>query len=290
MKINPETYPHSWMGQNSTIGNLRIDELILPGSHDSGMDKNSPNTNILSEITQDVSAIEQIQGGIRVLDLRVWFYENYPVGDPRRFQLFHLNSSGRTVTTDILEALDRFYLGMITPNDTRREIVILNFHQLENFNYEAHRELQELITLRLGHRLITYDLKDKPLIYLWLSHPGKTVVVSYNWGIDGYTFWNGVNQRWSGKNLNTTTQLKVFMDQVSLEKKPDHELRSIQCAKYVLPFFVPDDFSDKIDEWFKSEDENSYIQKFFIINTDWSLRSDIVRNCIHASCVKALIK
>lgn len=290
MKVNPKTYPHSWMGQNKALGSLRIDELILPGTHDSGMDKRAPNFNILQEVTQDVPLIEQIQSGIRVLDLRVWFYDQYPEGDPRRFQLFHLNSSGRTVTQDVLEPLEQFYRGMITPEDTNKEIVILDFHQLENFTPAAHNELQALITSRLGHRMITYDLKHKPLIYLWLNHPGKTVVVAYNRWTTGYDFWSGVNQRWSGSNINTTYQLKQFMDEVALETKPAYELRSIQCAKYVLPLFVPDDFSDRIDQWFKSEDENSYIQKFFIINTDWSLRSDIVRNCIHANLVKALNK
>jgi hypothetical protein len=290
MKINPNTYRHSWMGQNKTIGNLRIDELILPGSHDSAMDKLAPNGQKLQqEVTQDVSPIEQIRQGIRVLDLRVWFDDSYPEGDPRRFQLFHMSYSGRTIATDILEPLDQFYYGVNTPDDTGKEIVILDFHQLENFTLAAHRELQALIRSRLGQRMISYDLKDKSLIYLWLNHPGKTVVVAY-YGTQGYEFWNSVKQRWSGSNTNTTYSLKQFMDQVTQEYKPDHELRSIQCAKYVLPLFVPDDFSDKIDLWFKSEDENSYIQKFFIINTDWSLRSDIVRNCIHANLIRALNK
>ncbi|MNP16599.1 hypothetical protein D3C76_1090030 [compost metagenome] len=163
----------------------------------------------------------------------------------------------------MLEPIDHFFKGAITAEDTRREIVILDFHQFDNFTPAAHRELQQLITRHLGYRMISYDLRDKALVYLWLNHPGKNVVVAYNWGTDGYAFWDGVNQRWSGSDLNYTSALKQFMDRVAQEKNPSHELRSIQCAKYILPFHVPDDFSDKIDEWFKSEDENSYIQRFF---------------------------
>ncbi len=284
MRINPKTQSHSWMGQNKAIGNLRIGELILPGTHNSGMDKSAPNFNFLSEITQDVPIIDQIRAGIRVLDLRVSFYDDFPKGDPRRFQLFHLLSSGWTITKAVINSLDSFY----SDANTKNEIIILDFHQFENFTPTAHRELQQLITSSLGQRMISYDLWDKPLIYLWLNHPGKNVVAAYNYGTDGYTFWNGVDQRWSGSYTNTAYTLKLFMDQVALEPKPPHELKSIQCAKYAG--LAPDDFSDKIDEWFKSEDENSYIQKFFIINTDWSLRSDIVRNCIHASLIRALNK
>ncbi|WP_157384294.1 hypothetical protein [Pseudomonas helleri] len=53
------------------------------------------------------------------------------------------------------------------------------------------------------------------------------------------------------------------------------------------PFFVPDDFSDTIDSWFLSENEHSYIQNFFIINTDWTTRSQLVKNCRHANQLKA---
>lgn len=272
-----------WMAQTPDIGKLRIDELILPGTHNSGMDKQSPNFSWLQEVTQDVSPLEQIRHGIRVLDLRVSLYEEHGATDPSRFQLYHATSSGRTIGVDILGALEEFYQNA----DNIREIIILDFHQFDRFDDAGHAQLCKLIIEKIGARLISFDLGKLTLEELWRQYPGKNVVIAYNHGSALAEFWDGVNQRWSGSNLNTTATLKAFMDKVAEEKKDDHELRSIQCAKYVLPLHVPDDFSDTIDEWFFSESAESYIQNFYIINTDWALRSDIVGNCIHANTVRA---
>ena len=278
---------HNWMHRIPHLGRLRVDELILPGAHDSGSDKESPNLSLPQEYTQDVSPAKQVEAGIRALDLRVSYYENHPPGDPRRFQLFHLTSSGRNVAVDIIEMLETFYQGILEPNDTQKEIIILDFHEFKNFNELAHEELQTLVTSQLNHRLIPYHHHALTVEELWNNHPWKTVVAAYNRNTSNETFWPGVDHVWSGDNLNTTAQLKLFMDTCANQRKPDDELQSIQCAKYVLPFHVPDDFSEKIDDWFESKDENSYIQNFHIINTDWSLRSKIIYNCAHANLIKA---
>lgn len=277
----------NWMAMTPEIGTLRIDQLILPGSHNSGMDKQSPDLSLPQEITQDVHPLAQVKNGIRVLDLRIALYKQYPVDSPERFQIYHHSSSGRTIEVDILAALAAFYSGLERAGEIAREVVILNFHQFRDFNDQGHEQLCALITRKLGHRLIPYDLRDMTLNEIWTQHAGKNVVIAYNHGAGENEFWDGVEQRWSGSNLNTTEQLKVFMDSTVDLYKPDHQLVAIQCAKYVLPFHVPDDFSNKIDEWFASESPASYIQKFYIINTDWSLRSNIVSNCIHANIIRA---
>lgn len=276
----------SWMGNNPVIGNLRIDELILPGTHNSGFDKKSPTGGNKWENTQDVSPAEQMAGGIRVLDLRVQFMPGEAADSPKRFSIFHSSRNGRTIAVDILGPLNNFYAAQ--PN--AREIIILDFHEFKDFTVEAHLELEQLLRDKIGDRLIPASLVLLTVSNLWEQHPGKTVVLAYNHATSGDMFWPGVSQKWSGDNLNNTTKLKKFMDGIAALSKPERELWSIQCAKYTLPFHVPDDFSDKVDSWFKSQDINSYIQKFYIINTDWSLRSAIVKNCIHASTLKAEAK
>lgn len=287
MNGNPPPLHCNWMARTPQIGALRIDELILAGTHNAGMDKQSPNISLPQEITQDLSPLEQIRNGIRVLDLRVCFYDKHPTGDPRRFQIFHATSSGRTVATDILDAINSFYRELEQSGSTAREIVILDFHQFKNFTDEAHHQLAWLIINSLKERLIPYELCALKLDELWAQHPGRNVVIAYKHSITHWKFWDAVDQCWSGVNLISTSKLKLFMDEVAEGRKPDYQLQSIQCAKYVLPFHVPDDFSKKINEWFKSESAGSYIQKFHIINTDWSLRSNIVENCIHANIIKA---
>jgi hypothetical protein len=279
-----------WMANIPHLGRLRIAELILPGTHNAAMDKKSPNFSWPQEITQDVPPEEQIQQGIRALDLRVSFYETYPVSDHRRFQLFHATSSGRNIADDILVPVQQFYRDLERNGNDAREIIILDFHQFNGFTAQAHEQLHDQIMQALGERLIHHDLRRLTLDELWAEHPRRSVVIAYNASQSSAAFWGGVDQRWSGNNLNNTSELKAFMDSVAATDKSDAYLEAIQCAKYVLPFHVPDDFSDRIDEWFKSEDEHSYIQNFRIINTDWSLRSNIVSNCIHANQIKARMR
>lgn len=47
------TTNHYWMSEVPDINRLRIGELILPGSHDSGSDKQAPDFQWPQEITQD---------------------------------------------------------------------------------------------------------------------------------------------------------------------------------------------------------------------------------------------
>jgi len=268
---------------------LRIDELILPGTHDSGADKKAPNPILPQEKTQDVPIIEQILAGFRVLDLRVEFSAKAPVGSDKRFQLFHLTSSGRTVGGDVLAPLNDFYDDPDHKAARAREIVILNFHKFKHFNRAIHQELHSLIDSQIGRRLVPRNWRRSTLGDIWTHRPERTVVIAYNHRVRA-KYWKGVEHQWSGQNLNTTAALKKFMDEQSTRKKPDFVLRSIQCAKYVLPFHLPDDFSEKIDEWFESRNSNSYIQRFHIINTDWSTRSRIVFNCMHANGIRAMAK
>ncbi len=273
----------NWMGALPELGRLRIDQLILPGSHDSGMDKQADNVIPPQEVTQDVSCIDQIRGGIRVLDLRVRANREYTPDSPYRYKLYHLSTSGRTVLGDVVLELNRFY----EDPANEREIIILDFHQFDNFSDQEHEWMLAMLDKHLGRRIIPHELHPLTLDQLWNDHPGKTVVIAYNHQAGG-GHWDGVKQAWIGENTPSTETLKAFMDKKRHRYASDGRLRSIQCAKYNKGVFTPDDFSDKIDQWFDSKDMDSYIQGFHIINTDWSLRSRIVDNCIHACRLRAL--
>ncbi|AIR89004.1 hypothetical protein [Pseudomonas cremoricolorata] len=266
-----------WMGDSPEIGSLPIDQLILPGSHDSGMDKLADSLTLLQETTQDVPCIEQIRGGIRVLDLRVRANREYTPDSPNRYKLFHLNTSGRTLLGDVIHELQQFYANP----DSAREIIILDFHQLDNFSDKEHQWLLELLDRTLGGRIVPYALSHLTVGQLWREFPGKTVVIAYNHWQRG-PHWPGVRHGWSGEDTLSTDELKAFMDQAAGGIRYSSGLRSIQCAKYNKVLYTADDFSDRIDQWFDSQDLDSYIQQFTIINTDWSLRSRIVEHCIHA--------
>lgn len=280
--------PHlDWMAQIPELAQLRIDQLILPGAHNSGSDKLSPNFAVPQEMAQDVAPLEQLRQGVRALDLRVAFYAKYEKGHPRRFQLFHLTSSGRTVAGDILACVHAFFEELEQNGSPAREIVILDFHEFKDFTEVTHRELQNLLTKSLGPRAVPRHLSNLTLEGIWRDHPGKNVVLAYNHSSGDELLWHGVKQRWPGENLFNTNTLKAFVNEVAVEYKPAFSLTAIQCAKYSLPLHAPSDLSLKIDQWFASTDENSFIQNFYIINTDWTLRSALVAHCRHANAVRA---
>ena len=283
--ICPQTgYRLAWMSVMAGGYPLRIADAILPGTHDSGMDKKAPRPTS-PETCQDREVIIQLYAGIRVFDIRVEYYAGMK-DTPNEFMIFHLNTNGRTVASDFLDAINTFRAYSGEQGNTKQEIIILDFHEFKNFNEVAHRRLAELIKNRL-HTSVIIPRWMNPLSIEQIWEYGELgVVVAYNEGNQSLRdplFWNGVKQKWIGEDQVSSYELKLYMDQVSLEQKPFEELRSIQCAKYAFTY-NPDDISDSIRQWFYSEAyENSYIQKFYIINTDWSLRQRLVDNCRHAN-------
>ena len=269
-----------WISKTPDIQNLRIEQLILPGTHNSGVDQEANYTSTYGTC-QDFSPFNQLIRGVRVLDLRVEFH---PTAKTRqeRFQLVHHIRSGRNIKRDILDQVNRFH-----QRTGGKELVILDFHTFDKFTPAADAELQTLIKSTLGtHTLIAPYYSPFTLKQIQAIGPMNTVI-AYNRGTRDTLFWGGVNQRWKGDFSPSTRELKKFMDAVALETKPEGQLRSIQCAKYNKGIPSPDDFSNKVSEWFASKDIHSYIQKFWIINTDWTTRSYIVGNCRHANMVKA---
>lgn len=264
----------NWMGYyNGATANLRVDELVLPGTHNSGSDKQAPYSNSY-DTCQDVSPHTQLQTGIRALDLRVKFYWGYPAGDWRRFTIYHSLDSGRNVRGDILQAAMNLY------NAYPQEVIILDFHEFRDFTDAAHRELATVIKTTFGDKLIEPKWKSLVLRQLWALQ--KNVVIAYDDNRRDPQFWPGVNQRWIGKNRPSSDELKEFIDEVASETKPTYELRAIQAHKYTK-VGQPDDMSSDVMNWFSADNANSPIQKFYIINTDWSLRHRHIDNCIHAN-------
>jgi hypothetical protein len=262
-----------WMGTYQTVRNLTIKDTILPGTHNSGSDKQASRAPS-SETCQDVSPNTQLQSGIRVLDIRTQFFSGYASGDPRRFQIFHKGNSGRTIEGDIIQAAINLYTG------GPQEIVILDFHEFKNFTEAAHRELADVIKRRMGTRLVVPGLQDFCISQLWRLK--KNAVIAYNASSRDSAFWKGVNQRWIGKNTPSNDELRNFVSAVGREPKPENELRAVQAAKYSLPFFVPKDMSPEVMRWFAAGGSGP-IMNHYIINTDWSLRTRHVDNCIYAN-------
>ena len=275
-----------WMSNSGRLQNLPIHMAILPGTHNSGFDYEAKQTPSM-EVCQDVSPHKQLNAGIRVLDIRVQHYFGYPVGDPRRFMIFHSTNNGRTIKDDIINGVRLFHYGQGW--DRRREIVILDFHQFKNFTADAHAELSALLKSNFGDSIISPTYKELSIAQIWALPGFKNVVIAYNSGNRDSSFWPGVNQRWIGTNTPSDSELKAFVERVGNEVKPAGELRSIQAARMVLPFFVPKDISSSIMTWFAAGSATHPIMKYFIINSDFSLRHRLVDNIIYSNQFRARV-
>jgi hypothetical protein len=269
-----------WMRAHGVVNNLPIHMAILPGTHNSGFDKQAASTPS-SEVCQDVAPYHQLTAGIRVLDLRVQHYWGYLVGDPRRYSIFHSTNNGRTVQGDILDAVRMFRQS--SDGDTQREIVILNFHEFRNFTADAHRELAGIIKSYLGESIISPVYRDLTVSQIWTLPNYKNVVISYNADPRDALFWKGVNQRWIGSNTPSDKELKAFIDRVGNEVKPAGELRAIQAHRMAPVIYIPSDISGSLMSWFAAGNASSPIMKYYIINCDWSLRHRLVDNIIYSN-------
>lgn len=271
----------NWMLVDMRNSGLRVQDMIIPGTHNSGADKNAPNTG--SNMTcQDVSPYDQLHAGIRAFDLRLKFYSGYTVGDPRRFMIVHGDSTGRTFKGDVLDALTRFRSD--NGGRSKSEVVILDLHSLENASDAAEKELINLTKAWGGAALAPQYLWEFSIAQLIALN--KTTIVAWHWQRDP-AFWYGVNQRWIGYSVTESHKLEEFADKVVKESKEAWELRALQYHKHTGVLLVPDDISDRVMSRSSSENEHSPIQGLYIFNTDWSLRHRMVDNCIHGNGQRA---
>lgn len=216
-----------WMGAYRVTYPLPIGEMILPGTHNAGFDKEAPYTPS-NEVCQDVSIYKQLEQGVRVLDLRVQYYSgNAP---DNQFAIFHDSSNGRYVKSDVLDAISRFR----SDKGAFGEIIVLDFHAFKNFTPEAHQKLAALLKRELRATLIPYVLKNAAQHQLVINN--RINVVAYNNSARDPLFWPGVDQKWIGENTPGKDKMADFIAEVGNTPKAFGELRSVQAAYYSLPF------------------------------------------------------
>ena len=123
-------YP-TWMNDmKSVVGNFRIRDLFIPGSHDSGSYRPgfnpSQNETIVTKyaLTQDENIRTQLMHGIRYLDIRVGYYRNTE-------QEFFINH-GITRQVPLNDVLNQIKDFIIETN----EIIIVDIQEFPVGNYK----------------------------------------------------------------------------------------------------------------------------------------------------------
>ncbi|KAH6925749.1 hypothetical protein HPB50_009709 [Hyalomma asiaticum] len=106
-----------WMRQNCChFSNLKLDELFIPGTHDSAMYSLKREWPVGDFIfTQDQTIGHQLAFGVRSLDLRVGFLDGV-------FWIFHDKFKSQVTVETVLRQVKTFV-------ETTGEVVILDFHR-----------------------------------------------------------------------------------------------------------------------------------------------------------------
>lgn len=212
------TSNQNWMeqvnNQNPSFKNSRIRDVLLPGTHDSGTAtfgmggnvKASPDSNPIVQagnqltkdskrnqvIRQDNLIADQLNHGIRYLDLRVAPYNNGDPGGVENFNQYDLrivhDLYGEKVE-DMLAATSNFL------SNNSKEILILDFQHFYTMDSTGYSHLKSLIENYLGIWLVNKNQfgPTSTLNDLWSANKRVFVLFgtdhgpwTYDWSSAGY--------------------------------------------------------------------------------------------------------
>lgn len=218
----------NWMEQmKDYIGEEKLRDLFIPGSHDTGAYRY--NFNPLSQetivtkytITQDADVLMQLKHGIRYLDLRPAYY---PTSNPQ----WWINHASYQMQP--LEPVLRQILDFIKNTN---EIVVVAFGEFPvGFdNSTIHQSLVNFIKTIFQDQICTSTLAfNTPLKDIWAS--GKRLIINYGDSTVGganfpYT-WPGSYGRWGNKD--TISGLQSYLYQVNSQIYPNDPKLTIDSA------------------------------------------------------------
>lgn len=202
----------NWMYQmKSKLKNLKIREIAIPGTHDSGSYVKGFMNSIISwkdlpnryALTQDDDIYSQLKHGIRYFDIRIKYY---PDRD-EEFWVHHGPVDMHPLST-ITEQFARFM-------QFSKEIVIFDIHQLAgNFDDSAHSKLVQFLKENLGRYAADSTLGwSTTLGAIWesqnlliITYPNNRIRERENQNF----LWQTVDHKW-GEINRRASQLIEFL-------------------------------------------------------------------------------
>lgn len=187
----PQTFLYDeWMSYYSDVlGKLTLTEMTLPGTHDSGTYDPKFTPGDLWIRTQCLSLGQQLQLGVRVLDLRIG--QNSP-GD---YLIVHDTWRTNYTLASALKEITDF----IDQDATNKEIVILDFHRFVNLgegSYDYGKLKAQISSCLSGYLLPVQTGRGKQLQEIWQTCGKGRLVVAWNTSDPDSYMWPAVTQRW----------------------------------------------------------------------------------------------
>lgn len=272
-----------WMASTSSINTLTLRELVLPGAHNSGVDKKA--TYAVPGIAhwaacQNNSFYDQLRNGARALDARVEYHR-----DSRGVGTFWFQHQG-VRSSRSLENLIMHVIRFL--EESPDEFVLLDFHQLKAGNVVFdYREFTRFLLTHLGPRIIPSSnwhlsvgqLKQASGVQrVWLTaerHPA----------LDRTWFLPQIEHRWSGIADTSVGELENHITRTMQAPPSGHMPWSLSATSYNLAL-GPVDIKEHLDRWFDPESGN-WLLDCSIINADFFEESRLVHNCRTANIIKA---
>lgn len=271
-----------WMSNVLDIGQLKLTDIVWPGTHNAGMDKKAPNYEVIVgnwTTCQNDSFAWQLANGARAFDIRL----GCTAGPQRPVYYFHHNGhQSHRILDELIEAVETFL------DENPGEFVLLDFHQLgDGANPFDYSQLNNLLVSRLGPRLIRWADSLSTIADLIRRHPGRRIVMAAQDapGLSTDFFWPRIPHKWNGKRFNTISDLQSHIE-TTLDGAPyETFIWSLSATCYSL-LGGPQHIKNQINDWFHTT--RDWVTRCSIINCDFFDESEIVRYCWSATSMKAV--
>lgn len=269
----------SWMGDlRSSIGNKKLWQLSLPGTHNAGMDRKASYSN--SYITCQYDTFKyHLESGIRALDIRLKYFGGYSSAG-LRFRHTHSQESGRTLWDTMHEVY-----WFLQANPT--EIIILDIHELstQRGTPVPFQELHNYLVGEFSWALIPRAAVNMTMNEIKANYPRGGIVLAAPVGLSSLNptlIWPQINHRWAGSGLVSTSRLYSHIDSVMRNPPAAGALWSMSATCYSVGGVQ--NIRSELNSWYSIGSE--WQRKSNIINVDFFNDSEIVRNCIESNLRK----
>ncbi|EXF93570.1 phospholipase [Pseudomonas fluorescens HK44] len=271
---------YKWMTRLPAIDTLTLGELVLPGAHNSGVDKKAsyavPGLSHWAAC-QNNSFYYQLVNGARALDLRLEY------DGKGGFWFQHNGYRSSRALEDLIMAVDRFL------EQHPDEFIVLNFQQLRsNSSPFDVKEFSRLLTQHLGGRVILPEHRYLTLGELKEFSPFQRVMLASYGGVDRSYFNWELRCEWTGIDFASVADVKMFI--ASAIEYPDGLGMpwSMSATSYGLAQ-GPVNITTHLNEWFDpARDER--VLNCSVISVDFFEESALVLHCMKANLMKAKAK
>ncbi|CAN0208596.1 unnamed protein product, partial [Ectocarpus fasciculatus] len=263
------------------LANLKLSEMSLPGTHDSGTAKmNNPVVSPWAT-TQNLGVLSQLKAGVRVLDLRCGYVGREAQKNDRVQDGIAVVHDKYRTSLSLRKALE-CVKGFVQAHPS--ELVLLDFHRFPGLGHGAPHEKAAAVVLSVlgGDEpvMIHPKFRHMPFARIMSQQKGRVGVLWNAVEAREPHFWPGVRQAWTGAE-----NIRSLHDLAEAELGDKNGL--LWSLPLVLPAGVPrpvPHIAEHLDDWLSAG--GVWQDNASIVACDFVEETQLVRNCVGACLVK----